>query len=554
MQRYLTWDAKRSRFVFQMRVPPLARAQFEGRVMIRVYLGNIEPAAAAVRCQQLAAHYQQLFAQSRKAADRIVTPVNTISVRMHLCLDAALGARFIATWRYQAANVFKTQLDGLKVCPDVEWNKLEAELQQERANARAQLRRHDSQEFERVTRTMESTYNLQLDVAATDRDELESRLNSERVKFCSECLTAIGGEISVHTLFPQPNALLPVIELWGDPASRLPELWVKRVLASGAIVNAKTRDKYQHIADDLGFILGRRPVQAVRHPDLESLKALWLKRGNGGGTIKRKLDMLKSLLRSLLSAADIETLFQRVQLGVRVTRVRRLPFTDAQLGIFANAVFDSESLCSDDKMLVALLLLTGARIEELYQLRADDLESNTNGWLVRIADQRQTGSGSANLKNAVSARRLPVSRGVFPVMDSWLSERITDGGFLFQGQSQNKYGKRSAAASRRLNRFLRTLFPDDLRLVLQSIRNTLSRIMRRGKTDPRVRTRFLGHADVGIHDQHYDPGELLDDGDLESGATAIANFLRSHFGQQSRPRVEASGVADEVCVESCLDQ
>jgi len=540
MHKYLTWDTKRSRFVFQIRIPLAVRPQFNGRTTIRIHIGNIELAAAEVRCEQLAAQYQHDFAQSISTMTAPTTRPNTQAASMLLGVDAALSARFVATWQHQAAAAFKLRIDALKECADSAWSELEAELQEEHASARTQMRRHDTQELERSVRVIESTHNLRLEISAKDRDEIENRLNSGRVKFYSECLQVIRGEISIHTLFPAPSTQLPIVELWGDPANRLPEFWEKRVRASGGTVNPRTLDTYRRLSTDLDFVLQRRPVQNLGHNNLESVKALWLKRGNGGSTIKRKLDMLKSLLRSLLSASDIEMLFQRVQLGVRVSRVRRLPFTDSQLRKFANAVFDSESLCSDDKMLVALMMFLGARIEELYQLRADDIETTSTGWLVRIADQRQTGSGSARLKNGISARQLPVVRGVLPAMDQWLTERLAEGGFLFQTQSENKYGKRSAAASRRLNRFLRALFPDDRRLVLQSIRNTISRIMRRGKTDPRVRTRFLGHADVGIHDQHYDPGELLDDTDLESGASAIADFLRSNFGQQSSPTVQAS--------------
>lgn len=97
---------------------------------------------------------------------------------------------------------------------------------------------------------------------------------------------------------------------------------------------------------------------------------------------------------------------------------------------------------------------------------------------------------------------------------------------MFENASCNRHGIRSAAASQRLNRVLRKLIPGERRLVLQSMRNTIGQVLRRAHVDPRVRKRFLGHADTDIHDRHYDPAELLDDTDLLPATEAIVRWLR----------------------------
>lgn len=158
------------------------------------------------------------------------------------------------------------------------------------------------------------------------------------------------------------------------------------------------------------------------------------------------------------------------------------------------------------------------------------MEPARYGWTVRFADHRLTGHGDAELKNSASTLRLPLSRGVIRSLDRWLDDRVAASGYLFPNGSRNHFGIRSAAASQRLNRLLRRLFPDDKRLVLQSTRNTVGRVMRPSNTDPRVRHRLLGHADTGIHENHYDPAELLDDENLMSGADAIAAYFSGLLG------------------------
>jgi len=439
----------------------------------------------------------------------------------------------------QQSSHFVQRMDYLRDAPAESWDALANELEQERITAIEQMRRHNLTEFDKAVRTIGSTLNIRFDWSHEAMEALARDFNSARVAFLKECLSVLSGDIPTSALFPNNTAQLPLVELWGDPAPRLAEHWRETVESSQCYVNPKTFDKYRNIAADLGFILGRRPVQAVTSTDLDALKQLWKTRGNVATTIKSKLDILKSLIRPFDQEKRLQPLFEMARTRAPVHCASRLPFTDDQLWKFIAVVFESALLRQDDKMLLALMLLLSTRLEEVCQLRGGDFESTVNGWVVQFADHRQTGHGKTRLKNDASTRRLPLQRGVFPGFDTWLATRIEDGGYIFPDMRYDKYGKRGSAASKRLNRVLRALFPGDRRLVLQSTRNTASRIMRRADTDPRVRRRFLGHADAGIHDRHYDPGELLDDTDLEAGSVAIANHLRGILGIEERPPVQA---------------
>lgn len=526
MPLYLTWDPVRDRELFQIRVPVYAQKQLGNRKIIREHLGAIPRAVAVALAAQRAAYYHTLFKECA-ASTLQPDPVEIApAALLPLCIDADVTERVVATWTLQQAQAFKERLDALRLAPSSEWAALEQELRRDHETAREDLRRHRLTVFDEAVDTLERRLHIRLDGSAAARDDLARAFNRARGRFLIECLAVLAGDQGVSALFPAASAQLPLLELWGDPASHLAEHWRESLEAHQCHVNPKTLDKYRHIAADLGTLLTRRPVQSLTPADVQALKHLWSARGNRAPTIKGKLAILRTLFMPFDPEGRLTPLLHPVRTGAAEPRAARLPFTESQIHAFLAAVFHSDAVRTEDQMLVALLVLTGARLEELCQLRAVDFETVGEGWIVRIADGRQTGEGNTRLKNSASARRLPLARGVFPTFDAWLTARLAAGGDLFPDLPTNKYGARGEAASKRLNALLRRLFPKDRRLVLQSTRNTAAREMRRAGTDPRVRLRFLGHADDFVHDRHYDPGVLLDDRDLASGAAAIVAFLR----------------------------
>lgn len=522
MPTYLTWEKVRQRYVFQMRIPDYARDAFGGRSTIRVHLGDIAEADAHARASQLAAHYKALFERHRKSKKRRKV-AEDVSIRF--ILDTDMQQRVVSTWRAREADRIECRIDALLEASDAAWADMEAETEAALSEAREALRRRLPEGMHAALQSIQTEFNVKFEGDQTALDTLTHEFNGERVTFLNDCLAVIRGEKPVSCLHPEPESQLPLISLWGDPAHRLAEHWRERVIATGGHVNPKTFDKFNSIAADLGAILIRRPVQSLNQADLLALTKLWQSRKNGAETIKDKLSILLSLIRPFDPDNRLEPLFTRIPRSARSHRATRIPFSEDQISQFLAHIVGNPKVREDDQILVVLMILTGARLEELYQLRTNDITSDREGWLVRIADHRQTGSGNSRLKNDVSARRLPLCRGTYPNLDAWLTDRLETGGYLFPDGSNNKYGIRSDAASKRLNRILRSMFPDDRRLVLQSTRSTANRVMRRADTDTRIRHRFLGHADTGIHDRHYDPGELLDDQDLESGSAALADFL-----------------------------
>ena len=350
------------------------------------------------------------------------------------------------------------------------------------------------------------------------------QFNAARVRYQSDVLRVLAGAMGIDALLPETIAQLPLVSLWGTAARELPERWAAGKRSIGLMPNLKTLNKYRMIAADLDAVLDGRPVESLSDHDLNKVKFQWCSQGNGPSTVVCKLDLLKQLVRQLGSNQRMEHCFQVARPVGGKLKTKRRPFTQGQACAWVKSIDADEQLSADDKMLVFLLFLTAARLEELCQLTADDISSENEGWQLRIADGRDTGL-DAGLKNAASARCLTIPRGALPALDRWLGERIVTGGRLFPALTTDKYGNLSSAVSKRLNRRLRMVVGADRRLVLLSSRPTVNRVMRRAGVDPRVRYRQLGHADQGIHDRHYDAAEHFDDEDLLPAATVIAAWL-----------------------------
>jgi len=526
MPQYLTWEKARRRWVFQMRIPESLQSAYGGRTTLRQHLGNIPESEAAARASQIAAHHKAVFEQHRRPAQNPRRTAVPTDVTLRFVLNDAIAQRFIATWRTRRAREFEARPRSLRNAPDEAWEQLEEEIEESLGDARRCLRRGSAELLQQALASIQSELNIRLDGGGQAMESLTDAFNAGHVAFLTDCLAVVRGDTPVSALAPPPESQLPLTDLWGDPASQLAEDWKERVLSMGGEVKQKTLDKYQAIAADLGTVLTRRPVQSLTKPDVDALKKLWKKKCNGSGTLNQKRLILLSMLRPFDCDGQFEELLAHTRTGTSAPQAARLAFTNAQIRQFLGTIIGNPSVRRDDQMLVVLLILLGTRIEELFQLHGTDFAPSDDGWLVCFADHRQTGLGDASLKNSASARRLPLHSGVFPALDAWLEERIAARGYIFPDGSKNKHGIRSAAAGKRLNRLVRALFPDDRRIVLQSTRSTANCAMRRAETDPRIRRRFLGHADIDIHDRHYDPAEQLDDQDLNVGSAALAAYLR----------------------------
>lgn len=520
---YLTVDNKRKRWFFQIRIPaPLI--DHYSRSIQRKLLGTMHRmtrAEAQQLASQLATQYQVEFAQLLAEVKTVPDGTATVS---QLCIGAETPRQYSVTWQHREAQAFRALFNGLKDAPADQWDAAIADMEQWVTTSREALRRQDYSLFELTLAEMQTDYNFCLVGTEADRERVMRSWYAARRNFAQSAILVLDGVKTLDELFPDITTGLPLAMLWGTRPTALPELWAKKKASIGVAADAKTLDKYRGIAVDLEAAMPGRPAESITHPDLENLKQLWLERGNKPPTISDKLSILQTMMRSLHNRTAFQQAFDAAKVAGFVQRAKRLPLTRDQVSSFLTGIFADDTLPKDDKILVLLLLLTGSRLEEICQLVSQDIARDGANWTLRLAFGEHTGTG-AQLKNSASVRCLMIPCGCIPMLDAWLDARCMTGGRLFAGLQPDKYGKLSGAVSKRLNGRIKKLVGRDKRIVLLSTRTTSGRVLRRAKVDPRIRQRQLGHADVSIHDQHYDSYEYFDDEDLIPAAQVLARWV-----------------------------
>jgi len=465
-----------------------------------------------------------MFRDAERNTALTTIPRSSASEMVTFVLSDDIRARIIATWKSATAEQLISVHKSLREAPCADWDKHMQEIETAIDKIRDDLRRVRSTFVDDYVTKLQQRHKFRLLATQNELEHFVCEFNYARINLLNSYLDVTNGQAPVTQLLIRQEEIIPLIELWGTPASTLSEGWKKSILKQNRRLVVKTYDKYKRIAADLGTIMGRRPVEHIGISDLEGILSLWRGRVNSPRTVKGYFQILKTMLRLMPEHEHFERMFEKFRLSKDKTDAARLSFTDEQIRILSDGIIDGDDVREDDRALVCMMLLTGARLEEIYQLTPSDLSPCQKGWMIRIADSRQTGHGESHTKNSASARRIPIIKGVFPDMDDWI-ERHQSFAFIFPNGSKNKHGIRSAAASKRLNRLIRKYFPDDKRLVLQSTRNTVARIMRRENVDIRVRYRFLGHKDAGIHMTHYDHSSQMDAEDLMAASKAIARHL-----------------------------
>jgi integrase len=185
------------------------------------------------------------------------------------------------------------------------------------------------------------------------------------------------------------------------------------------------------------------------------------------------------------------------------TKDKRRPFTDADLELIAPVVAAERKGSAPERFwITSLLAHTGARLEEMGQLRKSDVVTIDCIPCLRITDE------AGSLKNSASERLVPIHSAL--IRKGFL--KYVDGrpdGHLWSNEL--KATKRTGQpVSKWFARQLTKLgIPDRAKKGLHSFRHTVRDQLLRAKVDPVVRREILGHAHEDIEDKVYgDPVDV----------------------------------------------
>lgn len=249
---------------------------------------------------------------------------------------------------------------------------------------------------------------------------------------------------------------------------------------------------------------GPLPVAAITKSHARGYRDVLIERGLSKRTIENKLGHLSTLVRfGMRELIEDHTLnpFERIDIvgatGLHPAKERRA-YTVAEL----NTIFGSRLYTEDYRpggqvtdaayWLPILGPFVGARIEELCQLRIEDVQRINGSWCIRICD---LGEGQ-NVKTLSSFRRVPLHEAVIRSGFLAYAARMAAAGHarIFPTLSNdNANGTYSNAPGKWYARYLDTIGMTDRRLDYHSYRYTLRQQMSLCGVQNETRDALTGH-------------------------------------------------------------
>ena len=281
----------------------------------------------------------------------------------------------------------------------------------------------------------------------------------------------------------------------------------------------KSIDTHRRLAEWFYDRVGRMSVDRITKKDVLAFKDKLIAEGQSATNTNVKLQRLRTLLQW---AADNEYAADNPAKGINVkdtdkAKNKRQPFDLASLNrIFASPVYADNARPAGGRgeaayWLPLLALYTGARLEELGQLRPGDVleidypdadGKTQRSAFIRIKEDSEDG---LKLKNAASERDVPVHPelerlGFLTFVDA---ARKAKQERLFPLLRPNIYGRLTAKWGEWFGPYLRKECGiADRRLVFHSFRHTFKQYARHSRIEEGVQRQIMGHSSGDVADQY----------------------------------------------------
>lgn len=404
---------------------------------------------------------------------------------------------------------------------DIEQAELE-ERDSRAQEARREGRRHLREEWEFLggsTAEMDPRQAARHDLR---REENEDRLTEEGHRL-SRMARAVEAAAAPQTAPEAPHSGKP--EAQAESLGAFLDTTVVDLWAAERKPKQKGQDTHRRAAEWLYARVGRKPVDQLTKADLLAYKAKLVKEGQSPGNIKMKLSRLRTLLQWATDNGYAET---NVAAGVTIkntdaARNQRKPFDlPALKAIFGSPVYAEGARPTQGRgeaayWLPLLGLFTGARLEELGQLRPSDVRRETypgadgedrEAWVIYIKEDAED---DLTLKNADSERRVPVH----PELESLgfvayvLAAQKAKQARLFPLLKPDVYNTLTAKWGEWWSIYRRTVCGvADRRMVFHSFRHTFKDYARHAGIAEGIQRQIMGHSPGDVAG-HYGSGYTL---------------------------------------------
>ncbi len=307
-----------------------------------------------------------------------------------------------------------------------------------------------------------------------------------------------GEIVETEMLAPASKLLAPPVTRTATP--RVTWTQVFDQWRSATTRRPKTVDEFERILKSLEqFVPGKTPDALVKR-DIIAFRD-HLQASQQSKTVDKKISIIRTLFRlavrdDLLGADPTEGVVVSLP---KTQKKARTAFTIDDLNaVFGSKFFKPAAIGREEFGAAAywiplIGLYSGARIEEIAQLRVSELKTDaTHGSYLDITDEGM----DSQVKTAASRRRVPIHAALAQagLLDYAASLKRTSG-YLFPELRPDKYGRRSSAFSKFFNGYLRkSLGITDKRKVFHSFRHTFKHIGRELGIPEDVHDALTGHA------------------------------------------------------------
>jgi integrase len=290
----------------------------------------------------------------------------------------------------------------------------------------------------------------------------------------------------------------------------------------------KGKDTHEAVARWFYERTGRKPVEQITRQDVLAFKDKLLTEGQTVSNTNMKLSRLRTLI-GWAYQNDLAPTNVAEGISVKVAdsgKTQRLPFSLPELqAIFASAVYANGDRPKGGRLEAAywlplLGLFTGARLEEIGQLRVSDVQRKDypdqdgkmlSGWFLSIAAGTDELGQANRIKNAASERLVPLHPELERLGFIAYVEKLADQkGRVFPDLKPNIYGRHTAKWGEWFGRYLRTVCGvADKRKVFHSFRHTFKDYTRRARIAEGVQRQLMGHAGRDVADDYGSGYDLL---------------------------------------------
>lgn len=295
--------------------------------------------------------------------------------------------------------------------------------------------------------------------------------------------------------------------------STIVDLW-----AAERKVVKKGEDTHRAVARWFYERVGRKAVDRITRKDVLTFKAKLIEEGQSPANVKMKLSRLRTLLQW---AADNDYMKENVAAGVTVKDTQAAKNKRAEFDLASlNLIFGTDIYTDGQRpprgrgeaayWLPLLGLFTGARLEELGQLRPADVReiaypdadgTERRSWFIRIAEDKDD---DLKLKNAASERDVPVHPELERLGFLKFAKAAAKAkqARLFPRLTPNIYGRLTAKWGEWFGPHLRSIGVTDRRMVFHSFRHTFKQYARHAGIIEGVQRQIMGHSPGDVADEY----------------------------------------------------